>query len=162
MGRSRLIIIIITARILLILIIISIIIIYIISSFWAAPLTTQMNGICLSGKKNAVCYKQPLGIYMNRNRWTSDFLEKKKLPMAKGTSELLSNWLPWQARNQIILSLLLVYELQTMKIELPMLPTGRRFTTLFKTCSNVSKLVQNLFKCVRMCSNLFKTCPNVF
>ena len=29
-------------------------------------------------------------------------------------------------------------------------------------CSNMFKLVQNLFKCVQMCSNLFKTCSNVF
>ena len=29
-------------------------------------------------------------------------------------------------------------------------------------CSNVFKLVQNLFKRVQMCSNLFKTCWNVF
>ena len=29
-------------------------------------------------------------------------------------------------------------------------------------CSNVFKLVQNLFKRVQMCSNLFKTCSNVF
>ena len=33
---------------------------------------------------------------------------------------------------------------------------------LFKTCSNVFKLVQNLFKRVQMCSNLFKTCSNMF
>ena len=33
---------------------------------------------------------------------------------------------------------------------------------LVQMCSNVFKLVQNLFKRIQMCSNLFKTCSNVF
>ena len=35
-------------------------------------------------------------------------------------------------------------------------------SNLFKTCSNGFKLVQNPFKCVQTCLNLFKTCSNVF